>query len=91
MLTSTGPATAAGDAQGSSGDNGSAAARTDLERVAAPAMRAGRYIVLLRQPSAATYDGSGRFARTRPTAGEQFDARSGAARTYRSHLVDTHE
>lgn len=54
-------------------------------------MRVGRYIVLLRQPSAATYDGSGRFARTRSGAGGQFDARSGAVRDYRAHLVSTHD
>ena len=99
LLTSTGSATAAGstaasdtsDTSDTSDRSGTSAARPELSRVPAPTMRDGRYIVLLRQASAATYDGSGRFSRTRPTAGEQFDARSAAARSYRAHLVDTQE
>ena len=98
LLAPAGQAAAAGSGTGSgagSADSatGSAASRAgDLTRVDGPVrMRAGRYVTLLRQPSAATYDGSGRFARTRAAAGDPFSPRSTAARTYRSHLERTHD
>ncbi|GAW50198.1 MULTISPECIES: S8 family serine peptidase [unclassified Nocardioides] len=51
----------------------------------------GRYIVLLREPAAATYDGGNRhFAATRSTTG-RFDARSARVQSYRAHLTSTHQ
>ena len=85
MLAPFGVATAADSTSSTS------AAASDLRRVEAPDMKAGRYIVLLRQASAATYDGRGSFARTRPAVGDQLDARSSAARDYRAHLQRTHD
>ena len=50
-------------------------------------LTAGRYVVLLREPSAAQYDGTDpRFAATRARGDRQFDARSQRVRTYTAHL-----
>ena len=50
----------------------------------------GRYVVLLREPSAARYDGgNAKFRATRPRAGGQFRADSASARVYTAHLRST--
>jgi hypothetical protein len=50
----------------------------------------GRYVVLLREPSAARYNGeNARFRATRPRPGGQFRADSAAVRAYTSHLRST--
>jgi subtilisin family serine protease len=60
----------------------------------APAGRApskdGRYVVLLRAPSIATYDGGDPgFPATKPAQGGHLDAKSKAARAYGAHLRST--
>jgi subtilisin family serine protease len=51
----------------------------------------GRYVVLLREPSAAQYDGGNpRFAATRAQRGEQFRADNARVRAYSAHLRSTH-
>jgi hypothetical protein len=50
----------------------------------------GRYVVLLREPSAARYDGgNARFRATRPRGETQFRADSAPVRAYTSHLRST--
>ena len=50
----------------------------------------GRYVVLLREPSAARYDGgNARFRATRPRGDTQFRADSAPVRAYTSHLRST--
>jgi subtilisin family serine protease len=52
----------------------------------------GRYVVLLREPSATRYDGGNpRYAATRTTGDRQFDARSQRVRSYTAHLRSTQE
>src|SRR5687768_10316493 len=50
----------------------------------------GRYIVVLRAPSATQFDGGGSFARTSPRGGNQFVADSDAVRSYTRFLERTH-
>lgn len=58
-----------------------------LDRAAVDAYEAGRYIVLMQQPSAAAYTGGIQgLAPTKPAAGRSFDPRSGAATAYRTFL-----
>jgi hypothetical protein len=64
-----------------------------LDRVPAPTagMQAGRYVVLLKSPSATQYDGSDpRYAATRVLPGESFAGRSRQVQAYSRHLVDEH-
>ncbi|HYF73496.1 MAG TPA: S8 family serine peptidase [Nocardioides sp.] len=54
-------------------------------------LTAGRYIVVLREPAAASYAGGNpRFGATRSTTG-QFDGRSAQVRAYSAHLRQTHD
>ena len=65
-----------------------------LDRVPAPGagLQAGRYVVLLKAPSAAQYDGSDpRYAATRVLPGESFAGRSRQVQTYSRHLVSEHD
>jgi hypothetical protein len=65
----------------------------DLNRVSGPSagLPAGRYVVLLKAPSATQYDGSDpRYAATRVLPGESFDGRSRQVQTYSRHLVSEH-
>jgi subtilisin family serine protease len=56
-----------------------------------PRFADGRYIVILRAPSAAQYDGAdGRFTATRPQPGGQLRGDSDAVRAYTQHLRRTH-
>ena len=82
LLAGVPAATAAGSAPGSASGKAASPLTT---------YTAGRYIVLLREPAAATYDGSNsRFGATRSTTGA-FDARSQRVQSYRAHLESTHE
>ncbi len=69
-----------------------AAPQSELTRAATPlGFKAGRYVVVLREPGAASYTGGDRrFARTSPTDGGQLDGRSAAVRAYSDHLERTH-
>lgn len=54
-------------------------------------LSAGRYVVVLREPGAASYDGGNpRFGATRSTSG-QFDARSARVQAYTAHLRQTQQ
>ena len=74
LLTGTAPASAAPD-----GESRPAADK-----------QSGRYIVVLRAPSATGYDGGRAFARTSPKGNQQFDADTPAVRDYTQHLERTH-
>ncbi len=55
-------------------------------------LKAGRYVVMLVEPPAATYDGGQPgLAATRPQKGEQLDAGSTSVKEYRSHLRQEQE
>ncbi len=63
------------------------AAEAKPSATAFTSLTGGRYVVLLREPSATRYDGSNpRFGATRITGGRQFDARSQRVRAYAAHL-----
>jgi hypothetical protein len=78
---------------GAQGAPAAAAARTAAAG-AAPAgferFTDGRYIVLMREASAAAYDGDGRYADTKSPSGA-FRGNSTAVRRYSEHLRQTHE
>jgi len=77
VLTGVGPAAAAG--------------RAGITPVKGPvSFEPGRYIVVLRTPSASGYAGGAGFARTRAAFGGRFDARSRAVIRYSAHRRQTH-
>ncbi len=68
-----------------------AAAPAESATAVTPHFSNGRYIVLLREPAAASYGGSNaRYAATRSTTGK-FNARTAAVQSYTAHLRQTHE
>lgn len=84
---------AAGAVVGSllSGTPASATPTDGPTRVSTPLhFKDGRYVVVLREPSATSYAGGGRYTATRPKTGEQYDSSTTAARAYTDHLVQTH-
>ena len=55
-------------------------------------LRSGRYVVLMKAPSATQYDGSDpRYAATRMVPGGSFDGRSRQVQSYSRHLVSEHD
>ena len=79
-LAATSPAASAAHGGGSS--------LTKVKGQVPAAFKDGRYIVLLKAPAAASYDGgSAGYARTAPGAGHTFDARSAAVQSYSRALV----
>ncbi len=69
----------------------SAAPSGDLTSASVKDLSAGRYVVVLREPAAATYAGGNpRYGATRSTTG-QFDARSARVQAYTAHLRQTHD
>jgi hypothetical protein len=55
-------------------------------------LRSGRYVVLMKAPSATQYDGSDpRYAATRMLPGGSFDGRSRQVQSYSRHLVSEHD
>jgi len=84
---------AAGAVVGSllSGTSASATPTDGPTRITTPLhFKDGRYIVVLREPSATENSGSSRYTATRPKTGEQYNSTTNAARAYTDHLVQTH-
>ena len=75
-----------------SGPSATAASPDGPTRVTTPLhFKDGRYIVVLREPSATQYAGGrARYAPTRPKSGEQYDSSTDASRAYTDHLERTH-
>ncbi|WP_296605795.1 S8 family serine peptidase [Nocardioides sp.] len=82
-VPATAPAVAAPSGKPASALSATSTAVKDLS--------AGRYIVVLREPGAASYDGGNpRYGATRSTSG-QFDARSARVQAYTAHLRQTQQ